>query len=37
MFYSVGELAGPTQLPDPDSNQDRYIYTPTLTCRGTTI
>lgn len=37
MFYAVGEFAGPTQLPDPDSNQARYIYTPTLTCRGTTI
>lgn len=37
MFYSIGEFAGPQQLPDPDSNQARYIYTPTLTCRGTSI
>jgi hypothetical protein len=37
MFYGFAELAGPTQLPDPDSNQARYVYTPSLTCRGTTI
>jgi hypothetical protein len=37
MFYSVGELAGPTKLRDPASDQARYIYTPTLTCRGTAI
>ena len=37
MFYSVGEFAGPTRLPDPLSQQSRYIYTPTLTCRGTAI
>jgi len=37
MFYAVGEFAGPQKLPDPDSNQARYIYTPTLTCRGTAI
>lgn len=37
MFYSVAELSGPTQLPDPESNQARYIYTPTLTCRGEPI
>jgi len=36
-FYTVGELSGPQQLPDPDSNQARYIYTPTLTCRGTAL
>lgn len=37
MFYSVSEFAGPQQLPDPDSNQARYIYTPSLTCRGVPI
>ena len=37
MFYSVAEFAGPQQLPDPDSNQARYIYTPSLTCRGASI
>lgn len=37
MVYSVAELAGPQQLPDPASQQARYIYTPTLTCRGTAI
>jgi hypothetical protein len=37
MFYAVAELAGPTQLPDPDSNQARYVYTPSLTCRGASL
>lgn len=37
MFYAVAELAGPTQLPDPDSTQARYVYTPSLTCRGASL
>jgi hypothetical protein len=37
MFYGVSEFAGPTRLPDPESNVPRYIYTPSLTCRGAPI
>lgn len=33
-FYSYGEFTGPTNLPDPESTQARYILTVTFTVRG---
>lgn len=34
MFYKVDEVAGPGHLPDPLSDQPRYIFTVLLTVRG---
>lgn len=34
-FYRTSEFAGPANLPDPASNQSRYILTVSLRVRGT--
>lgn len=36
-FYRVGEFAGPAMLPDPVSEQSRYVYTASVHFRGTAI
>lgn len=36
-FYDVTEFAGPANLPDPDSNQSRYVFTVALQTRGIAI
>ena len=33
--YRTGEFAGPTSLPDPDSDNPRYVFTVTVAVRGT--
>lgn len=33
-FYTYAEFTGPTNLPDPESGQARYILTAALTVRG---
>lgn len=36
-FYRVDEFGGPTNLPDPVSNQSRYVFTAAVSCRGTAL
>ncbi|MPZ66168.1 MAG: hypothetical protein GEU83_11855 [Pseudonocardiaceae bacterium] len=36
-FYSYSEFTGPTNLPDPESGQARYILTAALTVRGAAL
>lgn len=33
-FYRVQEFAGPANLPDPTSDQSRYVFTLSVTARG---
>lgn len=32
--YAVSEFAGPGSLPDPDSDQPRYVFTASIAVRG---
>src|SRR5262245_41866590 len=34
-FYQVQEFAGPANLPDPQSDQSRYVFTVSIGVRGT--
>lgn len=36
-FYNVTEFAGPAELPDPTSNQSRYVFTVAVEARGAAI
>lgn len=36
-FYRVGEFGGPANLPDPDSDQARFVFTLTFGVRGTAL
>lgn len=36
-IYRVGEFGGPANLPDPDSDQARFVFTLTVGVRGTAL
>lgn len=36
-FYRVTEFAGPANLPDPTSNQSRYVFTVAVQVRGSAL
>jgi len=36
-FYSYNEFTGPTNLPDPETTQARYVLTAALTVRGAAL
>lgn len=36
-FYRVSEFGGPSNLPDTLSNQARYVFTVSVSCRGSAV